>query len=397
MKIKQIAVILGFLGFSQFVCLSQTEKATTSLVRYRNQLSQLRNEFRSVEMPDVRFFLFGMGNRTKLIYKEGKIINALSDKIIISWPVKNETIIPNEYKVIIETLTDVKVTIFENGNGVFIQERGGETLVEGTGTPLSLPAFENYKYSEILKVLNHEILINIVDSKPVPNFFVYKNPWRRDAAMMAMCLKKTGNLTLIRDWVLSLTDPYDRNNAGEMEADNLGETLFLLSFFTGKNYPLVKQILAEVQKFEVNDIKGKYIKGRSDFHSAPVYQTKWLKYGLHALYIEESYSIPKVQDNYSSLFWWDYKDSYMKGTSDAYDEWGNDFYPYIGWASDHFHGLKRSPVSNRDYPLTWEIKASQADYKGMAIIDEQYFANKNSSPHTWHAAEMFLYLIDNKE
>ena len=64
-----------------------------------------------------------------------------------------------------------------------------------------------------------------------------------------------------------------------------------------------------------------------------------------------------------------------------------------GWAADHFHGLKRNPISNRDYPLSWEIQASQADYNGMKIIDNQYANEKNASPHTWHASEMFLYLI----
>jgi len=87
----------------------------------------------------------------------------------------------------------------------------------------------------------------------------------------------------------------------------------------------------------------------------------------------------------------------MKGTTDAYDEWKNDFYLYIGWSADNFCGLKRNPVSNRDYPLTWEIQASQANYKGMNIIDIQYEKNNNSSPHTWHAAEMFLCLLENKK
>jgi hypothetical protein len=338
-----------------------------------------------------------MGNRTKLLYKDGKLLNALNGSIIYEWKLKSQTIIPNDYKVNLVTLSDNPVSIFENENGVFINDNEKEILVEGTGTPVKLPSFEDYRYSEILKVLHNEILINIVDSKPLPNFFVYKNPWRRDGAMMAMCLSKTGNIDLIRDWVLSLNDPYDRNNGGEAEADNLGETLYLLSFFSDRNYPLVKQILAEIPKYEVEDANGKYIKGRSDFHDAPVYQTKWLKFGLLKLGLEDPYIIPQIQDNYSSLFWWDYKDSYMKGTSDAYDEWKNDFYPYIGWAADHFHRLKRNPVSNRDYPLTWEENASQADYNGMAIIDDQYLRGKISSPHTWHAAEVFLYLIEDKK
>lgn len=369
------------------------EKETSSLQKYRKQLDRLRKEYRAKEMPDVKFFLFGMGNRTKLIYKNGKLTNAITGKLIYEWPVKNETIIPNDYRVNIETLTDVAVGIFENEKGVFVSERGKETLIEGTSTPINLPSFETHRFGEVLKVLNHEILINIVDSKPLPNYLVYKKPWRRDGAMMAMCLIKSGNIGLIKDWVLSLTDPYDRNNAGETEADNLGQTLYLLSLFADKTHPVVNQILTEIPKYVVTDSNGKYIKGRSDFHETPVYQTKWLKFGLRALNLPDDFSIPQVQDDYSSLFWWDYKDSYMKGTKDSYNPTKNDRYPYLGWAADHFHGLKRNPVSNRDYPLSWEIQASEADYKGMSIVDEIYVQTKNSSPHTWHAAEMFLYLI----
>ena len=64
---------------------------------------------------------------------------------------------------------------------------------------------------------------------------------------------------------------------------------------------LVSLILEEVKKFEVIEVTGIYIKGRSDFHEVPVYQT-----------------------------------------------------------------------NNRDYPLTWEIKASQAKYSGMATVDSAY-------------------------
>ena len=373
---------------------SQTNDVEKSLQKYRQQLNELRNEFRAFDMPDVKFFLFGMGNRTKIIYKDGKLINAITGSTIKEWKFKSESIVPNDYLVIIETTKNEIIQIVETEKGVFIKEGVKEALIEGTATPIKLPTFEGYKYSEVLKVLNNEILINIVDSKPLPNLFVYKTPWRRDGAMMAMCLNKTGNIGLIKNWVISLTDPYDRNNNGETEADNLGETLYLLSFFADKNNTCVKKVLAEILKYEVRDNNGRYIKGRSDFHEAPAYQTKWLKLGLRSLGIDDPYSIPQVQDNYSALFWMDYKDTYMKGTSDACDEWENDFFPYISWAADHFHGLKRAPVSNRDYPLTWEIQAGQADYNGMAIINDKYMKDKISTPHTWHAAEIFLYLLD---
>ena len=132
-----------------------------------------------------------------------------------------------------------------------------------------------------------------------------------------------------------------------------------------------------------------YIKGRSDFADHPVYQTKWLKYGLRALGLPDPYTIPKVADGYSSLFWMDYKDTYVK--SKDHDDRGP--YPYLGWACDHFHGVRKSPLGNRDYPLTWEQNASEADYAPLEIKDPVFVGKKLSDPHTWHAAEAFLYLL----
>ena len=382
-----MAIIILY-GLTPGGCTS--DRSPDELKAYEDELDSLRKEFGgSKEMPDVEFYMFGMGNRTKLIYRDGVLKNLITHDTIREWKIKSFRIIPSEYTVRFESEDKEDVTIFENQEGVWIRENEILNLVEGTSTTVLLPEFSEYKYGRIMKVLHHEILINILCSKPLPNLLVYKNPWRRDAAMMAMCLKETGNIDLIKDWVLSINDPFDRNNAGETEADNLGQTLFLLSFFTDKDYPLVNDILNTVKKFEVISPSGKYINGRSDFHEAPVYQTKWMKYGLKSLGITDSYIIPDIPDNYSALFWWDYRDSYMPGTDDADDR---DNYPYLGWACDHFHGVRKSPVSSRNYPLTWEINASQADYKQMNIIDLQYVNTKNASPHTWHASEVFLYL-----
>lgn len=112
--------------------------------------------------------------------------------------------------------------------------------------------------------------MNVVDAGPVPNFFVYKKPWYRDGALMAMCLKKTGNLDQIRDWILALNEVFDRNNAGETEADNPGEALFLISLVSDQKHPLVPGLLGALKKFEVTDQHGVYIKGRSDFGERPV-------------------------------------------------------------------------------------------------------------------------------
>lgn len=376
-----------------------SERKAKSLELYRKQLSMLRTEFSVQELPDIDFFQFGMGNRKKLVYKKGKLFDPFSGEVLYEWQLKEETIIPNEYKVSIEPITDKPVLIYENEQGVFIREGGNTEMIEGTSSAILLPDFEGHRFSEILKVLNHEILINVVNSKPVPNLIIYDNPWRRDAALMAMCLKETGNLPLIRDWVMGIHEPYDYNNAGESEADNLGQTLYLISLFSDNSHPVVQKVLDELPKYEVQENGITYIKGRSDFHETPVYQTKWLKYGLNALGLEDKYTIPQIQDDYATLFWWDYKDTYLNGTIDAYGEYngkGKTFYPYIGWAASHFHGEKNGLVSNRCYPLSWEQEASQANYDALKVIDEEYTKRKLGAPHTWHAAEMFLYLLDDK-
>ncbi len=103
-----------------------------------------------------------------------------------------------------------------------------------------------------------------------------------------------------------------------------------------------------------------------------------------------SAGVPPVKDSYSALFWWDYRDAHVPG-GDARDR-GN--YPSLGWAVDHFHGEKGSPISNRDYPLTWEQRASQADYLKLDVLDPVFAREKIAAPHTWHAAEVFLYLLE---
>ena len=364
-----------------------TEKPTNGLNKYREQLKLFRNEFNVQEMPDIKFFLFGMANRTKLIYQKGSLINSLTGSVIEVWNIKEETIIPNEYKVNLLTVENKSVTIYENEKGVYINEKGKDILVKGTDYAIKLPSFSDHRYSEILKVLHQELLINVIDSKPVPNYFVYQKPWVRDASLMAMCFEQTGNLHVIKNWALSLDEVYDNNN-GEAEGDNLGQTLFLLSLFSNKNNPLVQNILDEAKKREVVSDKGKYISGRTDGSERPAYATKWLKFGLKSIGLPDDYIVPDIDDGYNTLVWWEDKDiENEKGSI-------SEHYPYITWARDHYFGRKNNPVSNRDYPLTWEINASAADYPKMAAIDEKYVKDNNSSPHTWHAAEIFLYLTD---
>ena len=120
--------------------------------------------------------------------------------------------------------------------------------------------------------------------------------------MMAMCFKATGNLDVIRDWTLNLSEPYDRNNGGESEADNLGQALYLVSLVSDRSHPLVARILRELPRFEVGGPEGKYLKGRSDFAEHPVYQTRWAKLGLGSLGLPDPYIVPRVNDTYAATF-----------------------------------------------------------------------------------------------
>ena len=161
--------------------------------------------------------------------------------------------------------------------------------------------FLHHPRAAVLKVLHQEILLNIVDGKPLPNFFVYSRPWYRDGAMMAMVLKRTGNLHLIKDWIVGLREPFDRNNSGEREADNLGEALYLMSLGSDRSHPLLPVVLEQLKHFE----KDRHIEGRSDFALHPVYQTRWARLGLTSLGLPCSYAAPMVEDSYARLCWWD--------------------------------------------------------------------------------------------
>ena len=363
-----------------------------ALAGYRAVLESCRKEHGGGhDLPDVKFFLFGMGGaRTKLLYRDGALIDSSSGRELRHWNVQSEIIVPSDYSVRLETGDKKTVELREDETAVWLKEDGHRTEIAGTHAPVRLPDFADRKYPRVLRVLHQELLVNVTAAGPVPNYFVYRKPWYRDGAMVALALKKTGNIDLLRDWILGLREPFDRNNGGETEADNLGQFLFLVSLVSDSNHSAVARALAEIPRFEIHDAAGKFIRGRSDFGPHPVYQTKWLKFGLRALGLPDPYVVPKLADSYDALFWMDYRDAHTAaGDSDNRGD-----YPYLGWACDHFHGTKKSPLGNRDYPLTWEAHASQADYAGMTIVSPVFAGQKISAPHTWHAAEAFLSLIE---
>ncbi len=337
--------------------------------------------------PDDSFYLFGMGNRRKFIYKQGKLIDLLTKEIQYKWDVIEERIAAEDYQVTLYCRENQVVTIFEDEQGLWLD--GGANKECLAASTIRLPDFKEYSRSALLRILHHELLVNVVEGEPVPNLFVYNKPWYRDAAMMAMCFKTTNNLHLIKDWILALNQPYDRNNSGVSEPDNLGQALYLISLVSDQNHPLVDVLLSEAEKCR----KKHYILGQSDFAEHPVYQTKWLKFGLKHLNLPDTFEIPQIYDSYSSIFWMDYCDQHVIGP--GFDQQTRQLYPYLAWAESHFHNWTMSQeFFSSTYPLTWEWKASEAYYPGIEIVAKSYADNRFAAPHTWHAAEMFLYLLN---
>ena len=358
------------------------------LTAYRLQLDALRLEQGGVrKLPPASFFLFGMGTRRKLVYQQGVLRDARTGREVRRWEVSAEMIVPPAYTVALQTRDGSRVILIEDEEAVWLEEGGKRTAL--TPGHVILPSFAGRRHAAVLRVLHQELLVNVIDGKPVPNFMVYAKPWYRDGAMMAMAFQKTGNLGLIKGWVLGLREPYDRNNGGEEEADNPGEVLYLISLVSGKDHPLVPIARQALKRFE----KSGHIEGRSDFASHPVYQTKWAKFGLRSLGLDDPYTFPQVADSYAALCWWAFQGDDRPGQELI----ESDDYPYLTWAGSHYSGKHKGKLGDRDYPLTWEAKASQASYRGMDIISPVYAEVKLCTPHTWHAAEAFLYLLERKE
>ena len=344
--------------------------------------------------PERQFFIFGMGNREKIVYKEGgELIKFDNNEVIRKFDIEREKFFFDRYMVVIWTKDNKIYNIYENSYGVYIEDiTDGQTnskdLLTG-GDFINLPDFEDYKYPEQLRILHHEILVSFLGDDPVPNIYVYKKPWYRDSAMMAMCLVKTKNLHLMRNWALGVTELYDKNNKGNCEPDNLGQLAFVLSYFVDKNYPLIYKIEKEANRI----MKDGLLTGLTDYNHHEIYATLWLKLAYERLNIDtSSIKIPEKFDSYARMFWMDKKDI---ETKTPYDNEYDEKYPYLSWARYHFNGDEiDEKLLEIKYPMSWEIQASEAIYENIAPLSQNYVNNKCAAPHSWHAAEIFLYLIE---
>lgn len=329
------------------------------------------------------FFLFGMGDREKYIYRNCSLIRYKDNKILYAWNNCKEEFLYDEYTVVLTRGDGEKTVLKETEDGFYIDDKCI------CASKINLPSFEEYKYPKQLRILHHEVLINIIDEKPVPNYFVYDKPWYRDSAMMGMVLKATDNLHLIKDWVMSITELYDKNNAGNCEPDNLGQLLYLISLVSDKSHPMVYKAIEEAKRIAENGL----LTGLTDFNNHQIYSTLWMILAMKELGIENDFlSVPQEFDSYARMFWMD-REGIERETpfENNYDS----LYPYLWWAVKHF---ENEPIDEEflkiTYPMSWEQEASQAKYEGIRQLSQIYADNKFSAPHTWHASEMFLYLIE---
>lgn len=237
---------------------------------YDSQLSFLKKRCHVQNENIPGFFLFGMGNREKMIYKDHELKVVESRQVVRSWAsgAVYDEIIPDEYAVRIVMQDGEIVRISEDEKGVWIQSGKGEPVLVGdTSSPIRLPEFKGFLYGKILKVLHHEMLINIQNGAIYPNIFVYKQPWYRDGAMVAMCLERTGNLGLIRTWVLSIRKHYDMQNRME-ELDNLGQLLYLLSLFPEEvDQSFHRGLVEEIESVSIDTGGGVYARRPKRFQS----------------------------------------------------------------------------------------------------------------------------------
>lgn len=332
------------------------------------------------------FYIFGMGLREKFILRtEGdskyELIEYESGEKIITNCILNNIDYAN-YCVYLKNSEGKNIKIYENEQGIYIDiDNKVEILDESV--PIKIPNFEGKEYKQQLKILFNEIMVNITKEGPKPNFIAYDKVWYRDAAIIAKVLQETGNLNQIEEWIASIDEIYDKQN-GTKEADNLGEVLYLLSLIDNPNQELINEILSEAQTLQ--KIEG-YIQGITDGFEHPVYQTKWLIYGMKELGLDYSnFTVPDIKDTYSELLWFDRENEINKMSIS--DRW-----QYLYYANLHYN-KKDIKYKKINYPISNEIMPSRANFENMSILNSNFTEAKLITPHAWSAAEMFLYLLE---
>ena len=73
-----------------------------------------------------------MGNRKKIIFNTNRLNDIENKKVIKKWNVKDFLVIPNEYTVIIQTIDNHFIKIYENEDGIFINDNNTTEALDNT-------------------------------------------------------------------------------------------------------------------------------------------------------------------------------------------------------------------------------------------------------------------------
>ena len=140
------------------------------------------------QLSKEKFYLFGMGNRPKLIWKNHCLFDLKTGRMQACFeeglPVKFQ---PDRYRVQVG-----EDAVWEDEDGLYLRQNGQTVVL--SREHVSLPDFEPSPHASLMRTLHHDLLVSIVDGKPLPNPLVYRKPWYRDSAMMAMVFERTGNV-----------------------------------------------------------------------------------------------------------------------------------------------------------------------------------------------------------
>lgn len=355
-------------------------KEIDSLNEYMNEYEDFIKHYQcntpTIGSDLLDYYFFGLGNRRKIIFKNNKLIALDTNKVLYKFVVKERLIVPNEYAVLIQTVDNEFIKIYEDEAGVHYQKDNKDTIIEGTNNKLNLFSFENQKYQNIKKELYSEILFNIKDSKIYPNIMVYNKPKYTDAAIVSMVLKETNNTDLIKNWVLNIKNI---DNVTE-----LGQLLYILSTQEDVNENIINEIIDKANSLAEANEKGHYLDGKN-----ALYKNLWYKLGLEAVGKNFTFDINDLEeDNYSSTAWWsDYSVKNIKLIE-------NYAHPYLNIGQYHKSGQGPLTVNYNYYPLSWEYRGDKANYSKMAILHKNYKTNKVALTHSRAASEFLLFLLD---
>lgn len=346
--------------------------------------------FEKTNRQAANFFFFGMADRRKMVYKNGKIYDLFTQEIIKQWDIKEELIVPNSYQVLLIDNNNQLINIYEDKTGVYVKVNDDKELLASGNDQFNLPDFANKKYKNILKVLHQEILFHFYDGVPKPNILTYKDGggWYRDNMIAAMALEKTDNVHLLEKWVASLTDIYDYQRSADMqEADNPGELLYILGAVKNERQDLVDKIKLEVATKAENG----HFSGICDGVIQTYYPTALLMAGAQKAKVDlpVQLRLPDNDDVYGRITWW-YSDQKLRYNK----AWVSRSWPYLEWAQAHYYPYNSPHILNEAYPLTYEAELTPEIADRQRFYTEFYADQKISASHIWHAAEMFLTLLE---